>query len=68
MDLNPDFISFRGNFWIESGEAVAKEIIEGKRPRPDAIAFCGDYMAIAAQKTFQEAGWHIPEDIIITGF
>ena len=68
IDLNPEFISFQGNFWLESGEAVAREIMEGKRPRPDAIAFCGDYMAIAAQKTFQEAGWNIPEDIIITGF
>lgn len=68
IDLNPEFISFQGNFWLESGEAVAKEIMEGRRPKPDAIAFCGDYMAIAAQKTFQEAGWRIPEDIIITGF
>lgn len=68
IEINPDFVSFDGNFWVESGEAVAKEIIEGKRKRPDAIAFCGDYMAIAAQKTFQEAGWRIPEDIIITGF
>lgn len=68
IDLNPDFISFQGNFWYESGEAVAKEILEGRRPKPDAIAFCGDYMAISAQKTFQEAGWRIPEDIIITGF
>lgn len=66
--LDSDFVSFDGNFWIESGEAVAREIIEGRRKRPDAIAFCGDYMAIAAQQTFQEAGWRIPEDIIITGF
>lgn len=68
MEINPAFVSFDGNFWIESGEQVAKEIIEGKRPRPDAIAFCGDHMAISAQKTFQAAGWKIPDDIIITGY
>lgn len=68
LPLDPAYISFEGNFWVESGEAVAKDIIEGRRRKPDAIAFCGDYMAIAAQKTFQEAGWNVPEDIIITGF
>ncbi|MGN0432202.1 MAG: GGDEF domain-containing protein [Lachnospiraceae bacterium] len=68
IELNPDFVSFDGNFWIEGGEEIAREIIKGKRPRPDAIAFCGDHMAIGAQKTFQAAGWKIPEDIIITGF
>lgn len=68
MDIDPDYVSFDGNFWIESGEQVAREIIEGKRPRPDAIAFCGDHMAISAQQTFQAAGWNIPNDIIITGY
>ncbi|MBQ7780616.1 MAG: GGDEF domain-containing protein [Lachnospiraceae bacterium] len=65
--LNPDFVSFDGNFWIEGGEQIAREIIEGKRPRPDAIAFCGDHMAIGAMNVFQSTGWKIPEDIIITG-
>ena len=68
MEVNPDFVSFDGNFWVESGESVAKDIISGIRPKPDAIAFCGDHMAVAAQRTFQAAGWKIPEDIIITGF
>lgn len=68
MEINPDFVSFDGNFWVEGGESIAREILEGKRPRPDAIAFCGDNMAAAAQKVFQDAGWKIPEDIIITGF
>ncbi len=68
MEVHPDFVSFEGNFWIESGEQIARDIIEGKRPRPDAIAFCGDHMAISAQKTFQAAGWKIPDDIIITGY
>ena len=68
LPLDPAFISFEGDFWYESGKTVARDIIEGRRSRPDAITFCGDYMAISAQKTFQEAGWNIPEDIIITGF
>ncbi|MGN1156858.1 MAG: GGDEF domain-containing protein, partial [Agathobacter sp.] len=68
LPLDPDFYSFEGNFWYESGEQIAREIIEGNRPRPDAIAFCGDFMALAAHKTFLEAGWKIPEDILITGF
>lgn len=67
MEIDPDFVSFDGNFWIESGEEIATQIIEGKRPRPEAIAFCGDNMAAAAQKTFQAAGWNIPKDIIIVG-
>lgn len=68
IPLNPDFVSFEGNFWLEGGELVARQIIEGKRPRPDAIAFCGDNMAIGALHTFQAAGWKIPNDIIITGY
>lgn len=68
LEINPDFISFDGDFWIDSGKKVAREIIEGKRPRPDAITFCGDHMAIAAQQEFQAAGWNIPEDIRITGY
>ena len=38
MEINPDFVSFDGNFWTEGGEQIAQEIIDGKRPRPDAIA------------------------------
>ncbi len=68
MEINPDFVSFEGDFWIESGKAIARDIVNGKRPRPDAIAFCGDNMAAAAQKEFQALGWKIPEDILITGF
>lgn len=68
IEINPDFISFDGDFWVESGKTVAKEIISGKRPRPDAIAFCGDHMAIAAQREFQAAGWKVPEDIRIIGY
>ncbi len=68
IEPDPDFVSFDGDFWIGSGQRVAKEIIDGKRRRPDAIAFCGDHMAIAAQNEFQAAGWKIPEDIIIVGY
>ncbi|MGN0165313.1 MAG: GGDEF domain-containing protein [Lachnospiraceae bacterium] len=68
MEIDSDFVSFEGDFWTKSGKQVARDIIEGKRKRPDAIAFCGDHMAIAAQKEFQRAGWKIPEDIIITGY
>ncbi len=68
LPLDPDFYSFDGDFWYEGGEAVAREIMDGKRPRPDAIAFCGDFMAIGAHRAFIESGWSIPRDIIITGF
>lgn len=68
MEVDPEFVSFDGNFWYESGIQVAREIMEGKRKRPDAIAFCGDYMAISAQREFQANGWKIPEDIIIVGY
>lgn len=68
IELNPDFYTFEGDFWIDSGKQVARDIIDGRRPRPDAITFCGDTMAVAALEEFQAAGWKIPEDIIITGY
>lgn len=68
LPLDPDFYSFDGDFWYDGGEQLAKDIIEGRRSKPDAIAFSGDYMAIGAHRAFTEAGWNIPRDIIITGF
>ncbi len=61
-------VCLTGNFWKDSGEAVAKEIIAGERKKPDAIIFCGDYMAIGAMDAFKAAGYNIPEDLIIVGF
>jgi len=38
------------------------------RPRPDAIFFAGDVLAIGAAFECQRRGWRVPEDLAIAGF
>ncbi|EXM38728.1 hypothetical protein RASY3_08600 [Ruminococcus albus SY3] len=57
-----------GDFWYTSGIAVAKEIIEGKRPMYEAVITAGDYMGLGLIEELTKHGIRVPEDIIILGF
>lgn len=63
-----EIVRVDGDFWYNSGKAIAKEIADKTVAKPDAIVFCGDYMAIGAILELQQNGFRIPEDIIIIGY
>lgn len=52
---------------FEAGAKVLSELME-RRPRIDAVFFCGDVLAIGALFECQRRGWRVPERIAIAGF
>ena len=57
-----------GNFWINSGEALAMEYITQKRKLPQAIICANDYMAYGLCDKFLEYGINVPEDVTVIGY
>ncbi|MBQ6675523.1 MAG: GGDEF domain-containing protein [Ruminococcus sp.] len=57
---------FYGEFWRKSIDCTKEIIARGELP--EAIACANDTMAIFCMDTLKEAGYRIPEDIIVTGF
>lgn len=56
-----------GDFVSESGEAAVEQLLN-RNPRPTAIAFSGDQMAIGALRALRRKGIRVPEDISVIGF
>lgn len=46
---------------------VARDLI-GTRPRPDAILVGNDYFALGIYRALEEAGLHVPEDVLVAGY
>ena len=57
-----------GDFWMNSGEALANEYLNGKRRLPQAVVCCNDYMAYGLCDTLVLSGISIPEDITVIGY
>ena len=57
-----------GDFWYNSGIALAKEIVEGKRPMYEAVITAGDYMGLGLIEELTRQGIKVPEDMIVLGF
>ncbi|MBO6141460.1 MAG: GGDEF domain-containing protein [Ruminococcus sp.] len=55
-----------GEFWRKSIECTKEIIARGELP--DAIACANDTMAIFCMDTLKEAGYRIPDDVVVTGF
>ena len=56
-----------GLFWAVPAIGEAKRIISSG-DIPDALFCANDIMAINVSKVFQQSGYSIPDDLIITGF
>lgn len=57
-----------GNFWDQPTFEVVEGWIKDKDlPIPDAIVCANDSMAIATCLKLSEYGYHVPDDIIVTG-
>lgn len=67
IELTDEDIGY-GDFWEEPCRAVMKEFLASMRPLPDAFISVNDTMAITICDCLHNAGYHIPEDTIVTGF
>ena len=60
---------YYGEFWDEPAKRAAYQLISDRNGRlPDAVVCANDTMAIAVSLVFQEKGYSIPDDVIVTGF
>ena len=59
---------FYGDFWYNSGEATADELISSERELPQAVVCANDAMAIGLCKGLTAAGVKIPDDIAVVSY
>ncbi|MBO4877812.1 MAG: substrate-binding domain-containing protein [Ruminococcus sp.] len=57
-----------GDYWMNSGEKLADDYINGRRTLPEAVACANDYMAYGLCDRLMENGISIPEKITVTGY
>lgn len=67
MRLTADDIGY-GDFWTDPCRKVMKEFLNSGRPLPDAFIAANDTMAITICNELESAGYHVPQDTIVTGF
>lgn len=67
LSREKDFSIMYGDYWIDSGSSAIQESLKtfGKA---EAVICANDYMAIGALEELNNMGYHVPEDVIITGF
>lgn len=66
LPLDPR-LEIEGDFTEQSGHRAVAELLALK-PRPTAVFFGNDYMAIGALSALAEAGVRVPEDLAVVGF
>jgi diguanylate cyclase (GGDEF)-like protein len=57
-----------GDFEYRSGREIVEGYLKENRNLPDAFLAANDNMAVGAIKALQEAGYRVPEDVIVTGY
>ena len=57
-----------GDFWYNSGDALARKIGEGSVSMPDAVLCTSSHMALGLIYRLKKYGIRVPEDIIVIGF
>ena len=57
-----------GDFWYQSGELCAEQILFREQGLPDAIACANDQMAIGVCKVLTANGIKVPDDIAVVGY
>jgi diguanylate cyclase (GGDEF)-like protein len=68
IPIDEDRISYDGEFYYPGGERLARDIISGKIIKPEAVMCISDCMAIGFVNEMTKNGFHVPEDILVTGF
>ena len=57
-----------GDYTYKSGIQAVKEMLQKDMPLPDAVMAANDDMAVGAVLALKEAGYKVPEDILVTGY
>lgn len=57
-----------GDFWFNSGNALAEQYIQGKSTMPEAVICANDYMAYGMLDTFLQYHISVPEEITVVGY
>ncbi len=57
-----------GDYWVQSAQDLAADILSGRMERPDAIVCGNDIMALTVCKSLITGGLRVPEDIAVTGY
>lgn len=66
IPFDDSMISY-GYFWSDPCRVAVQELMD-RDELPEAIVCANDIMAITTSEMLSDAGYHIPEDVIITGF
>lgn len=64
----PDDRIFYGDYWYQSGEVYAEQLISQGEKLPEAIVCANDQMAIGLCKALTSYGIRIPEDVAVVGY
>ncbi|MBI5960820.1 MAG: LacI family DNA-binding transcriptional regulator [Chloroflexi bacterium] len=67
LTIEPDYVSFEGDFTLESGRRAARKLLAHDH-WPPVIFAVNDLMAIGLILELQDAGYSVPDDIAIMGF
>lgn len=57
-----------GNFWYDSGDKLAEDLLSGAIAMPEAVICASDYMALGLISKLDGNGIKIPDDLIVIGF
>ncbi|MBS4817023.1 MAG: GGDEF domain-containing protein [Clostridium sp.] len=57
-----------GQFWEVPARKEMERFLKSDLPMPEAIVCANDVMALVACNVLEEAGYRVPEDVIVTGF
>lgn len=57
-----------GEFWEDPTRAEMDRMLADGKPLPEAIICANDMMAITVCSYLQEKGYHVPEDVAVSGF
>ncbi len=66
IEFNDSMLSY-GYFWSDPCRIATKKLLE-QDELPEAIICANDVMAITVSEMLSEAGYKIPDDVIISGF
>lgn len=66
--LNKDYEIYHGNFWKDSGRNMVNEYFERHKTCPKAVICANDHMSCGVMDALKEKGYHVPQDVLVTGF
>ncbi len=59
---------YYGDYSYEGGRRAVRKFLDEASVKPDAIVTANDEMAVGAILALKEAGYRVPEDVMVTGY